>query len=63
MREEALHNWGIVCSRQKESYAQAKFPRLEGNREVGGGSQRKGLRRDSLRPRKPWRVLNISDGI
>ena len=42
MREEALHNWGIVCSRQKESYAQAKFPRLEGNREVGGGSQRKG---------------------
>lgn len=64
MREEALRVTGILCSRQKEAYAQEKFLRLEGNREreraAAGGRE---VRRDSLRPGEPGTVLSISDRI
>lgn len=49
---------------QAKGIISTKFLRLEGNRERERMAARgREVRRDSLRPHEPWRVLSISDGI
>ena len=66
MREEALHVTGDPVLQAKGSVCTGKVPEAgrtwERERERVAARGRE-VRRDSLRPGEPWRVLSISDRI
>ena len=64
VREEALHVTGESRVPGKRNCMHGRSSR--GWKEIGRGvvaARGREVRRDSLRPRKPWRILSISDGI